>query len=267
MKPLAGIFLATFRLVVITFSMLITVVLGIILKFFKLLDQEKAFVIRTWWCKFALHVLGIKIIHNEFPALNSASLFVSNHRSLIDPVILFSFIRNGYAVSKAEVRNYPVINKGAELSGVVYVDRTDKDSRSATRKAIAQSLTFGHSVVLFPEGTISIQRQILPFRKGGFEACAESNCQVVPIAMEYMNPRRDFWFSKHLLVQFYVTFSKWKTEVRLHFFDPFKCNNAKENCEDTARMIQAKLDDFQKFWLTGNIPAELTQIENPAKLN
>lgn len=267
MKSVAGIFLATIRLVVIILSMLVTVVLGIILKFCKLLDQESAFLIRTWWCKFALNVLGIKIIRNEFPSEISASLYVSNHRSLIDPVILFSFIRNGYAVSKAEVRNYPVINKGAELSGVVYVDRNDRDSRSATRKAIAQSLRLGHSVLLFPEGTISIQRQILPFRKGGFEACAESNSSVVPIAIEYMNPRRDFWFREHLLVQFYVTFSKWKTEVRLHFFDAFKCNNAKENCEDVSRMIQDKLDDFQKFWLTKNIPGTLTQIENPAKQN
>ncbi|MBK7700798.1 MAG: hypothetical protein IPJ39_19750 [Saprospiraceae bacterium] len=36
-------------------------------------------------------------------------------------------------IAKAEVAGYPIINKGAELTGVIWVDRNDQSSRTATR--------------------------------------------------------------------------------------------------------------------------------------
>ena len=250
-------FLAVPRLIILIFSLIITVFSGILLKRTHLLSQNSAFIIRTYWCKFIVILLGIKINVSGQILLNPKTLFVCNHRSLMDAVILFSYIRNGYAISKAELKDYPILGSGATLSGIIYVDRSNKESRSSAKDAIIETLKNNYSVLLFPEGTISIERQLLPFKKGGFEAAIESSSQVTPIALEYMVPRSDFWFKDNILIQFLVMFSKVRTTVQLHFFDSLIGDDAVILCSEIQHVIQNKVYEFQQNWKDKDLPESL----------
>lgn len=254
---IAGYSLAFLRALLLILSLLFLVSLGLLLKYTGLLPQKFAFLIRIYWCKFARWVLGIQCIANGTLSSEPGVLYVSNHRSLIDPIILFSYIKNGYAISKAELQNYPLIGLGASLSGVVYVQRTDSKSRSDAKLTMIEILSSKHSIILFPEGTISTERSILPFRKGGFEASIECNTCVVPIALEYMNPKMDFWYTDHILMQFLKTFSKWKTVVNIHFFNPVTDLNPMDLCQSVSARIQSKLNEFQRTWKPEDLPESL----------
>ncbi|MEO6189557.1 MAG: lysophospholipid acyltransferase family protein [Saprospiraceae bacterium] len=252
-----GMFLAVPRLFILVLSLMITVFPGILLKRTKLLSQNSAFMIRTYWCKFIIILLGIRINVTGQISLKPGTLFVCNHRSLIDAVILFSHIRNGYAISKAELKDYPILGSGATLSGIIYVDRSNKESRSSTKDAIIKTLKNNFSILLFPEGTISTERELLPFKKGGFEAAIESSSQVSPIALEYMDPKSDFWFKDNILVQFLMMFSKVRTIVQLHFFDSMMGNDAVILCSEIQHMVQNKVFEFQKNWKEEDLPKSL----------
>jgi len=243
-----GYILATIRLFLLILSLTLFVGVGLILKATNLGDQFTAFRIRKFWCNWAAWLLGLKVYATGVLNQAEGNLYVSNHRSLIDAVIVFSFIQNGWAVSKAEVEKYPIISAGAKLSGVVFVDRENNLSRFETRQKIFELLDQKQSVIIYPEGTVSIARGTLPFRKGSFEAAEKANAPIVPIAIEYMDPDRDFWWHAHIMHQYFVTFSKLHTVVKIHFFDPVSTSVQKYDCSEIQLLITEKMREFQKEW-------------------
>jgi 1-acyl-sn-glycerol-3-phosphate acyltransferase len=244
-----GFIVALSRFILLILFMAIVVLLGIILIRLKLADQNLAFKIRTYWCKLAIILLGIRLHVTGSLEQSRTVLYVANHRSLVDPLVLFSFLKTGYVVSKAEVASYPIIHSGATLSGVIYVERANKESRMRTKDSILQFLKEDKSIILFPEGTTGTNNHSLPFKKGSFEAAALANTSVVPIAMEMGNPKRDFWYSGGLFQQFIRTYSKWRTDVYIHFFDPIDSNSGEQLCRQSQDLINGKISDFQKKWI------------------
>ncbi len=240
--------LAWVRLILIFGSMAVVVSLGVVLLKLKLADQKLAFRIRSGWCKFALFVLGVKIHRSGEIDLTEGSLYVGNHRSLVDPLVVFCYLNNGYAVSKAEVSSYPIVSTGAAMSGVIYVERHNSDSRKSTRQSIVELLLQKKSILLFPEGTVSIYRKSLPFRKGSFEAAAEAHRPVVAFALEMGDPDTDFWYGAGLFDLYFQGFSKWRTDVYLHFFEPVKGENGEQLCAEVEAKVNAKMKEFQQHW-------------------
>ncbi|MBK6545850.1 MAG: 1-acyl-sn-glycerol-3-phosphate acyltransferase [Saprospiraceae bacterium] len=240
--------LAAFRFLGIISTMALYVGVGLLLIKLKLADQNLAFRVRTSWCRLAIWILGIRLHTTGKIDLLEGSLFVGNHRSLIDPVIAFNFITNGYAVSKAEVSSYPLVHTGAVLSGVIYVERSNSKSRNQTRETIEKYLRENKSILIFPEGTISTDLKTLAFKKGSFEAAAAAQKQIVSFAIEMGNPKTDFWYEESLLKQYFKTFSKWKTDVYVHFFEPIKGNSGEELTTICQNAINQKLTEFQKNW-------------------
>lgn len=247
-KNWIGRLLACFRLILIFGSMAFVVVLGVVLLKLKLADQKLAFRIRTAWCRFALRVLGVKVHRTGEIDLTEGSLYVGNHRSLVDPLVAFSYLNKGYAVSKAEVSSYPIVSTGAAMSGVIYVERQNSTSRKSTKQSILELLLQKKSILLFPEGTVSVYRHSLPFRKGSFEAAAEAKCPVVAFALEMGDPDSDFWYGAGLFDLYFQGFSKWRTDVYLHFFEPLRGDSGEQLCAEVEARINAKMREFQKNW-------------------
>lgn len=245
-----GYLLASLRLISLVILLVLFVPLGVLLLHLKLANQKTAFAMRTLFCQCALGILGIrKRVSGNFVSMEGA-LYVGNHRSLLDPLVAFSFIQNGYAISKAEVASYPLINTGAKFSGVVFVERGNSVSRKTTKDRIIELLKEKMSVIIFPEGTISITKQTLPFKKGAFEAAALNESPVIYFALEMADPDHDFWFSEGLLEQFFITFSKWKTIVFVHYFDVLYGNDGNYLVNKVQADINQKLAEFQKNWVT-----------------
>ena len=116
----------------------------------------------------------------------------------------------------AEVANYPVINWGAKLTGVLYVKRNNKDSRNAVREMMVDTIKKGYNVLVYPEGTIGLSRQTLPFKVGSFLEATRNNLTVVPVAIEYKSDS-DLWRYENFIVQFATQFSKWKSKVKKNY--------------------------------------------------
>ncbi|MBK8699860.1 MAG: 1-acyl-sn-glycerol-3-phosphate acyltransferase [Saprospiraceae bacterium] len=154
-------------------------------------SPERAFALRkTWLTYFGHPILNIHVEVSGGP-IQEPALYVSNHRSFADPVILCRYL-DAYVIAKAEVASYPVINKGAELTGVLYVKRDDSKSRNEVRDLMVQTIKKGYNVLVYPEGTVGIQSKTLPFKVGSFMEAARNGIPVVPIAIEYRS-EKDLW--------------------------------------------------------------------------
>ncbi|MBK9107425.1 MAG: 1-acyl-sn-glycerol-3-phosphate acyltransferase [Saprospiraceae bacterium] len=243
-----GYALAFLRLLIIILTLAFIVGVGITLHKLGLLQQRHAFTIRSLYCKWALFILGVRVHKSGKLDLTPGTLYVGNHRSLVDPIVVFAYLTNGYAIGKVEVSKYPLINTGAMLSGVIYVDRDCANSRKSTREAIADLLSKGMSVLVFPEGTISTEVKAKQFRQGTFHAAAATKRPIVTFALEMGDPGRDFWYGDGLFNLYFQSFSKWRTEVYLHFFEPILGNSGEELTLQAAEMVGGKLEEFQKNW-------------------
>lgn len=244
----AGYLLAWIRLILVLGVMALFVSMGMLLLKLRCVGQPFAFRMRTLYCRLALKILGVRVHRSGQIYLQPGTLYVGNHRSLVDPLVIFAFLNNGYVIGKIEVSKYPLVNTGARQSGVVYVDRDNANSRKSTRETIEELLKTNRSVLVFPEGTISTEIHPKQFRQGSFHAAAAAQKPIVVFALEMGDPERDFWHGDGLFDLYFQSFSKWRTDVYLHFFDPILGNSGETLAEQSSKMVMAKLEEFQEKW-------------------
>ena len=148
-----------------------------------------------------LKMMGIKVNVREGVPPVEAGILMANHRSYVDVMFFRSKTPQIY-LSKAEVKSWPLIGWGAKALDVVFVDRSSKESRTASRAQLADRVQRGLSPVVFPEGT-TVDRGLLEFNPGMFYTAAELNVPVIPFVMEYSDPKMawvdDDTFVSHLL--------------------------------------------------------------------
>jgi 1-acyl-sn-glycerol-3-phosphate acyltransferase len=143
-------------------------------------------VVRLWspvllWAGGArLHVEGMANVDLSKPAV-----YVSNHQSTIDiPILFFTLRENLRFVAKHTLRYVPVLGWYMSLSRFVFIDRSNRTRAIASLDEAADRIRGGISIVMFPEGTRSGTRHILPFKKGPFALAEKANVPVVPVSIE-----------------------------------------------------------------------------------
>ncbi len=240
--------------IVVALIRLLILILGMILFVFPYIllsmlgfkhTSERAFTLRRWYIRFANFVLGIKI-QVEGQALDTTALYVCNHRSFSDPLVLLRYL-DAYVIAKAEVANMPIISTGATLTGIIYAQRENKDSRTAVRKALIDSLKTGLNVLVYPEGTTNPNKKLLEYRPGTFLEVARNNIPVVPVVLEYRE-EKDIWFNRGLLSQFFRQFGHLRSYTKLSIGPAFKDQDGIELRDQVQEWSQAKLDEMHEGW-------------------
>lgn len=93
-------------------------------------------------------------------------LFVSNHASYLDIIILGSVIKANF-VAKAEVAGWPGFGFLARIARTVFVARK-RGGTAGERDALSNRLKMGDSLMLFPEGTSNDGNNVLAFKSSLF---------------------------------------------------------------------------------------------------
>ena len=170
---------------------------------------------RRKWHKMMLPFVGIRIkLYGLENLTRKPVIYVGNHRSYIDPVIASRYAES-VVISKSEVAGWPLIGKGITITGVVFVKRDDKQSRSNTLLAMESLLKGGVSILVFPEGTTTRAPGFLPFRPRTFQLAAELGIPVIPLAIEYEDPE-DAWIGDDTFLRhFFQTFGKRRINIHL----------------------------------------------------
>jgi 1-acyl-sn-glycerol-3-phosphate acyltransferase len=109
----------------------------------------------------ALLRIRVSVVGN--PVRDRAVLFVSNHVSWIDIVVIGSITPVAF-VAKREVASWPLVGVTAKMQRTVFVDRGRRHQTGDAVSEIVNRVASGTSVVLFAEGTSSDGNRVLPFR-------------------------------------------------------------------------------------------------------
>jgi len=139
-----------------------------------------------FWGKTAAKILSLTVkVEGKKP--KPPFFLVSNHLSYVDIIVLFKTI-DTTIVSKAEVRDWPVVGLIARSIGIVFIDRKNKMDIHRVNKEISTKVSEHRGLALFPEGTTSPGGSVLRFRPSLLEFPAQSNLGAHYCAINYELP-------------------------------------------------------------------------------
>lgn len=207
---------------------------------------ERGILLRRFAIRILHPILGSKItVYGKEPI--DSGLIVSNHRSYFDPMVI---LKNNLAspVGKKEVESWPLIGSVTKTTGVIFVNREEKTSRTQTLKEVRLVLENGFSIFIAPEGTTHINPTTIDFRPGSFVLAAELGVPVMPVAIDYKNID-DAWIGDDTFIpHFLKCFSKWRTEIKVSYLEPIISSNAEELISVSKNQIDQELIRFRKDW-------------------
>jgi len=131
-------------------------------------------------------ILGFRVVVLGQPSDRPGTLFVVNHASYFDIILLGGLIEGSF-VAKSEVATWPLFGWLAKLQRTVFVDRQIRTT-AVQRNAIVERLAQGENLILFPEGTSNDGNRLLPFKSALFSAAAAEDMliPVQPVSIAYV---------------------------------------------------------------------------------
>ena len=111
------------------------------------------------------------------------AVIVANHLSMLDILVLYGLFRPFKWVAKGELFRVPVVGWNMVINDYVRVWRGDRESVRQMMVHCRRHLARGSPILLFPEGTRSLDGRIQRFKDGAFRLAFEAKVPVYPVAI------------------------------------------------------------------------------------
>lgn len=170
-----------FVLIVWTLALLPPALIG------RLLLGRAAPAIVRLWHRGACRIIGLDLSTAGRPSAGSSALFVANHISYVDILVLGSCLDARF-IAKSDVERWPIFGFLARLTGTVFIERRAKRSGDQ-RDMLERLLASGERLILFAEGTSSDGSTVLPFKSSLFGALEadqlKARVDIQPVTIGY----------------------------------------------------------------------------------
>jgi 1-acyl-sn-glycerol-3-phosphate acyltransferase len=179
----------------------------------------------------------VKVFGTELYDGKDARVFVCNHQSFLDMPLQASLPYNFKWVSKVELFSVPIMGWFMRLTKQLSINRGKSSAKDLLNQAIPL-LENGISISIFPEGTRTRNKELLPFKKGAFLLAKEAGVKIQPMVIDgtfNLNQPDDWRFND-------------KGEIQLHILesiDPNDFNSVDELMNVTFLMIKDHLDEIR----------------------
>jgi len=167
---------------------LLSIVLGTLAVLARLFDSSNNLSHRVsslwgrWLC--TLNGIQVDIEGLEHIRQGQAQIFIANHQGFFDIFALNGFLPVQIRwVAKSSLFKIPFVGWSIAASGYVPVDRGNRKKAYQAFLATIEKLKAGNSIVIFPEGTRSVDGTIGPFKKGGLLLSVRSGAPLVPVTL------------------------------------------------------------------------------------
>lgn len=147
------------------------------------------------FCRTLLRILRVSLDVEGSVERHGPILLVVNHVSWIDVLALGSIMPFCF-LAKREVASWPILSAFAKVQGTVFVDRARRRGIPPANQQMADRMSEGRIVLLFPEGTTYDGTCPGPFYSSHFAAArdllrGDLACDAVavqPVALAYSSP-------------------------------------------------------------------------------
>ena len=191
------------------------------------------FFFTKYFSKGILFLAGVKLIveGSEFINKDESYIYITNHQSLFDiPLLMQASPSNIRFIYKKSITHIPIFGWSIRATGYIPINRTDAREALVTLKKAAKRMKDGISIVIFPEGTRSIDGKLGEFKRGVFVIADEAKAKIIPCS----------------IVNSYKTLSKEKLKilggtVKVVFHKPMEYKKDKAFLQEIKDIIQSSL--------------------------
>jgi 1-acyl-sn-glycerol-3-phosphate acyltransferase len=150
-------------------------------------DISLLYRVAMWITNAGVRAAGITIQMSgleNVPAGRSC-IFMSNHVSNLDPPVTIPLLPGRSSVLlKKQLMSIPILGRAMRMAKFVPVERGHRrDAAQASVEAAADALRSGLHILVYPEGTRSLNGRLSTFKKGPFFLAMETQAPIVPIAI------------------------------------------------------------------------------------
>lgn len=153
---------------------------------FPKLPQAEKEVLVTAWSRTMLDKIGIELRVLGQPAPSGPMLLVANHISWLDITSMHA-ARYCHFVSKASIKQWPIIGTLSDATGTLYVERENRRDALRVVQRMADALRDAQVVAVFPEGTTSNGERLLPFHPNVLQAAIAADAPLQTVALSYLD--------------------------------------------------------------------------------
>tara|TARA_R110002096_G_scaffold50939_3_gene133362 strand:+ start:969 stop:1706 length:738 start_codon:yes stop_codon:yes gene_type:complete len=201
------------------------------------------FKIARIWAKFILIGMGFvyKIDREQTPEKDKSYLFVANHTSMADIMLMLVAVKNPFVfVGKAELAKIPLFGFFYKRTCIL-VDRSSSKSRQAVFLRAQRRLKSGVSICIFPEGGVPEEHIVLDeFKDGAFRLAINHQIPIVPLTFADNKKRFSYTF---------FSGSPGRMRVKIHKFlstEGLAVADTKTLNEKSKQIILKQLQQFKK---------------------
>ncbi|MBV1910952.1 MAG: 1-acylglycerol-3-phosphate O-acyltransferase [Kangiellaceae bacterium] len=175
--------LGIIRLIIVLPLFVLACIIGILVSLMRPFHRENTYTVAQLFSKLT-PLIGIKLIVRVPKDLTeSPKVIIANHQSNYDVITIAGGVTPGVvSVGKKSLKWIPVFGQLYWLSGNIFIDRSNKSSATGTMNEMSARMEKNNlSIWMFPEGTRSKGRGLLPFKMGAFHIALQAKVPIIPV--------------------------------------------------------------------------------------
>ncbi len=232
--------IALLRLVALAIFAVFTFVFGCGYCLFSPRNPKHVYTFGLWFARMA-PVFGIKLEVRVPDSVKGSgpSLYIANHQNNWDMFTVSGAIQpRTVTVGKKSLAWMPLFGQLYWITGNILIDRNNRSKSVGTIEQVAENIkTSNVSVWMFPEGTRSRGRGLLPFKTGAFHAAFSAGVPVTPIVCSSTDSvRLNRWNNGLVIVEILPPVS----------IEGYDKKNVREFSDECRNLMKAKLAELNK---------------------
>lgn len=180
------------RILAVLVSAITISVFGTLYALFRLRNPSCVGVIARWYS--AMHPLvGIKLIRRPRPEFDQPAIYIANHQNNYDMVTISSMVPpKTVTIGKKSLIWIPFFGLVYWATGNIFINREKRSAAIDTMTKVGKIIQERQiSIWMFPEGTRSRGRGLLPFKTGAFHTAIAAGVPIVPIVCSTLHNKVD----------------------------------------------------------------------------
>jgi 1-acyl-sn-glycerol-3-phosphate acyltransferase len=115
-------------------------------------------------------------------------MYVANHQGLLDALLLLGILRNTVALIKTKHASKHIYAKLVKYMHFLAVEAGSREQIGQAFIKAGVVLGQNQSILVFPEGTRSSGKRLLPFKEFAFKIAQHHQIPIVPIVIQMTSP-------------------------------------------------------------------------------
>lgn len=198
--------LKIFRIVIVLILCILICILGTLYSLLRFRNPNNVSVMAHWFAR--LHPLFGLQVEYRYPdnaEQLGRAIYIGNHQNNYDMVTISRMVMpKTVSVGKKSLIWIPFFGVLYWITGNIFIDRANKSKAHSTMGAVAKQIKSRDlSIWMFPEGTRSRGRGLLPFKTGAFHTAIEAGVSIIPVVCSTTHNQIDLnrWHNGKVICQ------------------------------------------------------------------